>query len=470
MKVLFIYTDINIRGGEMSYSLGLGILSALLKQHGHTVKLCHMYDKYNPALMHEKIKSYKPDILAFSSISPQWKFIKGLINEAKPYNIFTICGGPHTTLNPQCLEEVDGLSAICRGEGEYPLLELVENLKDNKAITQIKSLWIKQDGKIYENPCRPFIKDLDTIPFADRELYDYGKIIKSNYDRADFMFSRGCPFDCTYCSNHKIRHLQDGQYVRFRSVDNVIREIKDVVSRYNIRVIFMQDDTFTMKKDWVYEFCKKYKKEIGIPFMMHTRPEVVTKEMFDKLKDAGCFRVAMGLESGNNYIRTEILNRKITDEQLKFAFKTVKEAGLVTKSFNIVGFPHETKEYFQDTIKLNAEIMPDLFTLTIFDPYPGTKLYDICKEKGYLTNRGEQEGFIPRTDTILNLPLFPRKEILKCYRNFGFNIYKNHSLLKALVFRIYYSSYGETLIRLFTPFKKKIFSIAEMKLKKKKSI
>ncbi len=468
MKILFVYTDINIRGGERSYSLGLGILSALLKQHGHKTDLCHVYETYNPQLLHDKIKSFKPDILAFSSISPQFQFVTGLIKEAKPYKIFTICGGPHATLNPDCLAETDGLDAICRGEGEYAFLELVENISQGKDISQIRNLWVKKDGKIHKNPCRPFVPDLDSLPFADRELYDYQRIIHSNYDRADFMFSRGCPFNCTYCSNHAIRNLQEGKYVRFRSVDNVIREIKDVTSRYKIRIVFMQDDTFTLDKKWVFEFCERYQNEIGIPFMMHTRPEVVTEEMFTRLKAAGCFRVAMGVESGNPYIRNEVLQRKISDDQLKNAFRIVKEVGLVTKSFNIVGFPGETKKLFRDTINLNSEIMPDLFTLTIFDPYPGTKLYQICREKGYLTDRGQQEGFIPRTDTILDLPDFPRKDILHCYHNFGFNVYRRHSLLKALVFRIYYSSFGEELIRLLSPIKKRIFAIAESKLRKNK--
>ena len=468
MRILFVYTDINIRGGERSYSLGLGILSAVLKQHGHETALCHLYGKYEPQLLHNKIKEFKPDILAFSSISPQFQFIKGLIQEAKQHKIFSILGGPHASLNPHCLENTEGLNALCRGEGEYALLELVNNLKEGKDITKIKNLWIKETSTIHKNPCRPFIRDLDTLPFAERELYNYQQIIHSNYDRADFMFSRGCPFDCTYCSNHAFRHMQEGKYVRFRSVDNVIQEIKNVTSKYKIRIIFMQDDTFTLDKNWVFEFCARYQKEIGIPFMMHTRPEVVTEDMFTRLKNAGCFRVAMGIESGNPYIRKEVLNRKISDEQLKNAFKIVKDVGLITKSFNIVGFPEETKEQFQDTINLNSEILPDLFTLTIFDPYPGTKLYEICKEKGYLTDRGEEEGFIPRTDTILNMPQFSRKEILHCYHNFGFNDYRNHSLLKALIFKIYYSKYGEQLIRILSPFKKKIFAIAESKLKKKK--
>ena len=249
-------------------------------------------------------------------------------------------------------------------------------------------------------------------------------------------------------------------------MEHVIREMEGVLAKYRVKVIFMEDDTFTLREKLVYEFCDQYKKRINIPFMMHTRAETVKPDMFKKLREAGCYRVAIGVESGNPHIRKTVLNRKMSNEQIIDAFKVAKNVGMVTKSFNIVGFPFETEAHFKDTIKINQKINPDLLVINTFDPYPGTKLYDVCRENGFLTDRDDSEAFIPRTDTILKMPQFPRERILKCHRNFAFNVYKKNSLIKAILYRIYYSRYGEHLIKLLSPIKKHLFSLVERKSSK----
>lgn len=162
----------------------------------------------------------------------------------------------------------------------------------------------------------------------------------------------------------------------------------------------------------------------------------------------------MGIESGNPYIRNKVLNRRMSNEQIINAFAIARQAGLKTKSFNMVGVPYETPQRFQDTVKLNAEIKPDSVILNVFDPYPGTKLEIECRKKGWIDFKRMREEFITRTDTILNLPGFPRKQILKCHKNFAYNVYRNQSLIKAIFYRIYYSSYGEWSIRILAPFKR----------------
>ncbi len=469
MRILFVYTDLDIRGGEMSYQMGIGRISAMLKRYGHKIALEHQYKKYNPRKLLEHIEAFKPDIVAYSSISPQFKFIRGLLIEAKrKTGVYTVLGGNHASLYPQCFDEIPEIDAICRGEGEEAMVEFVEKFEHGEDITDVENFWVRSDGKIYKNPCRPFVQNLDRLPFPDRKLFDYQAVINSNYDRADFLFSRGCPYSCTYCSNHRLRDLQEGKYVRYRSVDNVLEEIKQVISKYRVKTVFMQDDTFTFNKQLVIDFCSRYKKEVALPLIVHTRVEYASPEMFQALKEAGCYRIAFGIESGDEEFRKDVLNRKMTNDQIRQAFKLAKEAGFLTKSFNIVGFPGETKEMHQKTINLNIEIDPDLFTLTIFDPYPGTQMYDLCVQKGYLTDRASKEGFIPRTDTVLDMPQFSRKEILKCYRNFAYNIYKHKSIKKAIIFKIYYSRWGEKIIRLLGPLKKFFFRIAEFAYRKKK--
>lgn len=461
MRVLFIYSDVNVKGGAKSYHFGIAILSALLKKYGHETMLYYMYDRFDTAPLIKMVQSFKPGLIAATSDSSQFRYIQRIFKELILFEIFTICGGPHVSLYPQSLNETEGLRAICLGEGEGAILELVDALESGGDYTRIRNLWIKMDGNsnIIKNPLRPFIQDINTLPFCDREVFDYQSIIDSDYDRAVFIFSRGCPFKCTYCSNHALRGLQEGMYVRFRSPESAIAEIRSVLSRYRAKSIFLVDDIFTLKRDFVKEFCERYKKEINLPFEITTRVESASEDMFRWLKDAGCTRVAMGIEAGNEWLRENILKRKMTNEQIIRAFGLAREAGLKTKSYNIVGFPFETKEMFEDTVRLNREVNPDSHVCYIFNPYPGTDLYEYCKKEGFLRD-GSSDEFVSRTDTSLNLPTFSREEILKAYRNFSYKVYKGSSLRKAFIYKIYYSRFGEGLIRILDPIKKWVRTIA----------
>ena len=455
MKILFVYTDIDVKGGAQSFQFGIAVLSAFLKQHGHQIDLHYMYPKYRPRKMIEKIEDFRPKLIGFSSTTPQFKYIKKILDDVPlGKDIFTICGGSHATMEPESLEFISRLDAICRGEGEYALLELVEALENERDITKIKNLWVKKNGRVYQNPCRPLVENLDDLPFADRELFPYQSIINSDFGTALFMFTRGCPYNCSYCSNDALRKVQEGKYVRFRSVGSCIQEIREVIDNYKVKSIYIDDDIFTLNKKFVFEFCEEYRTQIKLPFDINVRVETITRELCKKLKKAGCRRVNMGIESGNPYIRNKVLNRKMSNEQIINAFGIARQAGLKTKSFNMVGVPYETPQRFQDTVKLNAEIKPDSVILNVFDPYPGTKLGVECRKKGWIDFERMKEEFVPRTDTILNLPGFSREQILKCHKKFAYNVYRDQSLIKAIFYRIYYSSYGEWLILILAPFKK----------------
>jgi len=453
MKVLFVYPDINVKGGAKSYHFGVGSLSAVLKQNGHETSLEYLFGSYNTGPLMQKIEQYRPQLIAITAVSFQFKYVRRILKEIKHLNIFTICGGTHISLAPWELEKTEGLDAICLGEGEEALLELVNNLQEGRDITDIKNIWVKKDGKIYKNPCRPLIEDLNSLPFGDRELFDYQDIVNSDYDRAIFMSSRGCPYSCAYCCNSGLRELQDGKYVRFRSIENVIKEIKEVLSKYNIKYIYLNDDVFTVNHKYVQKFCDVYEKEITYPFEINTRVENLSIDMLKSLKSAGCYRVAMGIEQGNEKFRREILNRRMSNASIEEGFALAKKVGIRTKSFNIVGFPFETYKIHMDTVNLNRKVQPSSIVIYIFEPYPGTALYDMCVKNNFMGN-GDDKEFISRTDTTLKFPNFSRKEILNCYRNFAWRVYRGRSFKKAVLHKVYYSKYGELLIRLLSPFKK----------------
>lgn len=454
MKTLFVYTDLNVRGGAKSYHFGIGMLSAMLKRAGHQTRLHYMFGRYDPEGLTRVIDEWKPDVLAFTAVSPQFAFVQRIFRDLQPFKAFTVLGGQHATLAPECLEETAGLDAICIGEGEFPLLELVETLARGERPETIPNLHIKRkDGTIIRNPTRPFHGNLDELPFSDVGLFDYQSIIDSDFHTALFMFSRGCPYKCTFCSNHALREKQTGMYVRFRSVPSCLAEIREVVGRYKVKALYFNDDCFTVHRKFVAEFCEAYQAEFKLPFDINARPETLNDDICAMLKKAGCRRVCIGIENGSETFRRDVLGRNQTNAVIEAGFAACHRAGLVTKSFNIVGFPYETPAIHQETVELNARINPGSVIIGVFEPYPGTKLAEVCKKEGFIdTSRGGSD-FVGRTDTVLNMPQFPREEILRCFRTFAYNVYKRHSWRKALFLRLYYSPYGEPLIRLLEPVK-----------------
>ncbi|MBI2441027.1 MAG: B12-binding domain-containing radical SAM protein [Lentisphaerae bacterium] len=454
MKVLFVYPDIGVRGGARSYQFGIGLLSALLRTRGHATSLYYMFGDYNPAALKRAVAMYQPGLIAFSAVSPQFRFVKQIFKDLAPFPAFTILGGHHATLAPECLQTIEGLDAICIGEGEYPLLELVETLERGGEASAIPNLWVKTRNQgIAKNATRPFTENLDTLPFVDRELFDYQAIINSDFHTAQFMFSRGCPYNCTFCSNHALRERQDGKYVRFRGVPSCLAEIREVTGRYRMRALYFNDDCFTTHRNFVDEFCTRYSEEFALPFAINARPETLNDDICRVLKAAGCQRLSIGIESGSESFRQKVLGRRQSNERIVAAFAAARRAGIKTKSFNIVGFPYETPAIFQETVDLNERIQPDSVIIGIFEPYPGTRLAEICLQEGFLPSDQPDAWFLGRMDTILNMPAFPRRAILRCFRNFAFNVYKKSAPLKAFFYKAYYSAAGERLIRLLAPVK-----------------
>jgi anaerobic magnesium-protoporphyrin IX monomethyl ester cyclase len=454
MKILFVYPDIGVRGGARSYQFGIGMLSAVLKAHGHDTRLAYLFGRYDPAPLKRTLAEYQPDLVAFSAVSPQFRFVKQLFLDLQPFPAFTILGGHHATLAPECLETVPGLDAVCVGEGEFPLLELAGTLARGADPRAIRNLWVKtRDAGVVKNPARPFMEDLDALPFPDRELFDYQPIIDSDFHTALFMFSRGCPYNCTFCSNHALRARQEGKYVRFRSVDSCLREIREVTGRYRMKSLYFNDDCFTAHREFVDAFCARYKQECRLPFAINARPETLNDGICRTLRDAGCRRVSIGIESGSESFRRDVLGRRQTNERIAEAFAACRRAGLRTKSFNIVGFPYETPAIFQETVDLNARIQPDSVIIGIFEPYPGTTLAEACLKEGFIPRDQPDTWFMGRMDTVLTMPGFPRAEILRCFRNFAYNVYRRKAPLKAWLYKVYYSPAGERLIRALAPVK-----------------
>lgn len=288
-------------------TLGIMQISALLKQHGFTtdVAIGTKEDIINKTI--EK----KPKVIGFycttgfhhKSIAVAEEIKRILGNE-----ILTVFGGPHPTFVPNMIK-ANGVDIICRGEGEYAVLELMQSLYTGKDYTDIKNLTVKKNGRIYQNEVRPLC-DVNALPHPDREIYRNIEYIYSN-KRQVVMLGRGCPFNCTFCSAHAFKELYKGKgkYVRFRSISNVIEELEMIRAKYNPSCFSFNDDTFILNKNYLFEFLNIYKERVNLPFACLIRADLITDELVKLLKETNCYFTAFGIESGNEKLRNIVLKK-----------------------------------------------------------------------------------------------------------------------------------------------------------------
>lgn len=436
MRVLFIYP--NIVESPKDISIGLATLSAICKGKGHKTALIDSSFGISDSEILKKAKRFKPEIVVITTATNDFNYavhIANLLKRKINSDIPIVVGGYHPTISPEEAINKECFDIVCVGEGEEALIELLDKIEKGKSIDKIKNFWIKKkDGAVLKNPIRPLIQNLDNLPFPDREIFDYEKYLKWNHGTATFISTRGCPFQCTYCINHFLSKLYQGKgkYIRYRSVDNLLQEIKEVLKRYGagVKNIEFYDDTFTLHDERVKEFCEKYPKEIEIPFNINIRVNAVNPNIFPLLKKAGCVRVSIGVESGDDYIRNKILKRNMTNEQIINTFQAAKKAGLKTYSFNMVGIPFETKESIRKTIELNRKCKPDYIGVSIFNAFKGTEIYDICKKNGWL-KKGYAKSYFRESN--IKHPNFSISELKKIRNSFGFNVFKEYNFKRAVV-------------------------------------
>ena len=200
--------------------------------------------------------------------------------------------------------------------------------------------------------------------------------------------------------------------MHYRSVDSLIDELVFAKEEYGVRYVEFADETFTLRRQWVKEFCDRYGKEVGLPFIFQTRADCVDYEVLRVIREAGCDIISFGIESGNEEFRRTVLRRRVSDEQIIKAFRMANHLKYKTYAFNMVGMPYETEENILDTIRLNKEVKTWGHNVCIFYPFPGTRLGDTCYENGWVSaeREGTLEGYY--YDTILDMPQLDRLTIL----------------------------------------------------------
>lgn len=430
----YIAEDSAQRYGGGNYSEGLASISAVLKENGHRVSLMHLRWKPGKKEFLEKLAAFEHlDLVGFSVRTTAFVDVREFVpwvKEANP-NLFVFCGSYHCTLVPDEVLAADGVDAVCIGEGEYPLRDLLSKMRDGVDFTDTESFYFKlADGTVKKNPVMPMLENLDELPIPDYNLFDYKNLDSMRVNTALVMLSRGCLFSCTYCGNSQFRNVYPNKkhYARFRSPENAMKCIETLLSLYpQIEYFNFRDAIFNMYPEWFDEFIDLYRERVHLPFTCNLRFDVLTEDTVRRMSEAGCYLIDIGVESGNPEIRTKYLKRFMTDEEMINASAWLKKYHIRTLTYNILGLPYEDLKSALMTVKLNAKLHADKMIPNIFYPYPMTVLHDIAKDAGFVP-----DVIPPKCRVPLRQKQFPKHEVLfaACYFQHYVKCYKRAAKMK----------------------------------------
>lgn len=398
-KIVFIATH-EVHLG-VSPSLGLEYLAAVATQKGH--KVIGLVDtKFNPKNIitnDEKknltfIESFEPDLIGFIVTTPryQWCLKFARLIKDRVWDIPIMFGGPHPTLVPENVISKDCVDIICIGEGEEAFAEFL----DNPTRDDIKNIWTKTT----QNETRPLIKDLDSIPFPNKEIWR-GQIPDSCYETYNIIASRGCPFNCIYCYHTALKKIYQEPYFRRRSVENVIQELEEAKEKYSIKEIVFDDDILTENLMWLKDFSNEYKERINIPFIGLSNPTILDEEKILLLKKAGCRFLMWGIQSGDEQIRSIIMRRHISNKKIIKIGKAFHKHNLQFSIDHLFGVPNcDTECSLRKSVELYNEIRPTTISTYRLYPYPKTDVIDLCLEANTIT----KEDVLKMKEGILKKP------------------------------------------------------------------
>jgi len=336
-KVLLVFPDISERSWHKGYfHYGLAHISSYLKQNVKDVEvsLLTVRDKnFSRADFNWKIKEFSPAVVGFTSTTHSFPLVQKMVGWTKQLDrdILTVCGGIHVTINPEEALISSECDVVVCGDGEYPMEALVNAWTERGVIAHERGIWHRKDGTVAGNGIAT-VANLDLLPDPDWDIFNYMKLDEGSQGLGGLMLSRGCPYQCSYCCNHKIANIyKEGKtgYIRFKSVEKSIAEIKNFVNKFpEIHTLYFDDDILPLKKQWFLDFAQRYKNEIHKPYWCNVRPNLIDKEIVDAFVFSGCVRAGIGIESGNESIRNNILKRNISDMTLINAVSLLKEKGI----------------------------------------------------------------------------------------------------------------------------------------------
>jgi anaerobic magnesium-protoporphyrin IX monomethyl ester cyclase len=362
--------------------LGLLYIAAALRQDGHTVSVldAEAEGAENHRALFEKASVRHPDFIGITFTTPMLASAADAVRSVKKVlpNIPVAIGGPHATAEPAATLQVTGADFATIGEGEETAGELVARLSRGEPLDGCRGIVLRSGTSIIENARRPFIKELDALPFPARDLLKIGLYKHASSERrrdnpfyTNIISSRGCPFKCIFCGSAAVF----GSILRFRSPSRVVDEMEECMRAHRIGIFGFADDTLTVRKSHVLTICEEIlRRGIDPLWMAQARVDTVDEEILGAMKRAGCEEIHFGYESGSQEVLATI-KKGITVEQSMMATRLARNAGMKIHGYFMIGNVGETKETARQTITLAKKLNPDTAQFTIAQPFPGTEFY-----------------------------------------------------------------------------------------------
>lgn len=420
MKVLLVYCNTTFQN---AIPMGVSLLIAHLKKAGITVDLfdstfykwsdlsgmeqrmnalqfkpCYLRYKESSIYddLREKVKNYSPDLIGFSMVEPTYylgmRLLDSIADIVVKNGIKIAVGGVHAIFYPESFFKKDLIDYICIGEGEETFVELCLKLESGKDLFDIGGFIIRKNHELVRNNNIKLV-DINQSPILDFDLYGkeflqkpmMGKLLTS----IAVEITRGCPYHCTYCAAPYLARISknkgSGSWYRIKTIEKLYKEYNEYVRKYNPDFIHKHSESFlSVGKKRLYEYMEMY-SEFAIPYWIETRPEDITEEKAKLLAKTNCKRISIGMESGNEKYRINMLKRKQTDENLLRAARLLHNAGISFSVNLIIGLPGETREMIFEGIELLRKMRPDSTSACMFTPYKGSFLRKYCEEKGMIS-------------------------------------------------------------------------------------
>lgn len=438
-RVLMLYPNYQ---HEMMVPPALALFSALLKREGFAVDLFdttnykletgfvdsekvksanlsvrpffnpHTQEKTTDAYEDflSKVESFGPDLLLVTATENMFPMAVNLLHRVNHLGVPVVLGGVFATFAPDLAMRWQEIDMLCVGEGEYVIVELCRRMSRGEDFSNIPGLWVRQkDGSIKKNTLGPRV-NMDENPLPDFSLFEDSRFYRPMAGKILRIFPvethRGCPFTCAFCNSpdqDRLYEAATGQkFFRKKRFDKICEELLFCRDVGRAEYIFFWADTFFAWSESEFdEFCEMY-ADIKLPFWCQTRPETVVTHRIKKLKDVGIHRMGFGVEHGNYRFRKEVVDRRYTNELVIERMKIPRDYSVEFSVNNIIGFPDETRELAFDTIELNREIQSDTMSCSIFVPFHGTRLRELCIQRGYI----QPDVICPTNsdDTVLTMP------------------------------------------------------------------
>lgn len=424
-----------IHGGRYRHQpyipMGLAYLASVLEKNGHQV---NVLDCAAISMGFEELKalvsSLKPEIVGITAMTPTINSAinaASLVKEVLPSSM-VVLGGVHPTfMDNEIISNVKAVDVVVRGEGEQTLVELVSAYERKDEFARVLGITYRKDEKIIRNPERPYIEDLDRLPKPAFKHFPLDKYKIFGRKILPVVSSRGCPFQCSFCVTSRVF----GKKVRMRSPIGVVDEVEWLLKEFGADAITFYDDTFTFSRDRVEKICKEIlERGIDVPWDCQTRADCLSPEILREMRRAGCQVITLGIESASQFTLRAV-GKGTTPEQNEKAVRMIKEAGISVVASVIVGYPGETMEDVRRTLEFIKKLKLDDAYVCVATPYPGTELYRLIKEKGWIMV--EDWSMYDTLTPVFENPMISEKELLDARKRFYDEFYSLAYILRKLV-------------------------------------